>query len=143
MLAPSIGYADPSVDTLAGNTGITYDCAPVPAFNADGSPSLDANHHQIMLYGECTYADLIRAVSRLTSFVVTYIALLFSVVVIAYAGFLYMTSGGNQPQLDRAHSMFIKIAWGLFWVLAAWLIVTLITNSLLTPAASQAVPLTQ
>jgi hypothetical protein len=59
------------------------------------------------------------------------------------AGFLYMTSGGNQGQLDRAHGMFAKPLWGIFWVLGAWLVVTLITNSPLTDAARQAVPFAQ
>lgn len=82
-------------------------------------------------------------VSKFTTFAVEDIALPFSVIVIAYAGFLYLTSGGNQPQLYRAHGMFTKVALGIVWVLAAWLIVTLITNALLTPAARQFVPFAQ
>jgi hypothetical protein len=104
---------------------------------------LDAGGHQIMKYGECNYADLLRAVSRITTFAVEDIALPFSIIVIIYAGWLYLTSGGGQAQLDKAHGMFVKIAWGILWILAAWLIVSLITNNLLTPAARQAVPFAQ
>jgi hypothetical protein len=96
-----------------------------------------------MKYGECTYADLIRAVSKVTTLAVEDIALPFSVVVITYAGFLYLTSGGNHTQLDKAHNMFIKIAWRISWVLGAWLVVTLIPSGLLTATVRQAVPLAQ
>ena len=140
---PSFGYAAPSAATVAGQTGISYECAPVGAVDSQGNPIKDANGNQIMLYGNCTYSDLISAVSKFTTFAVEDIALPFSVIVIAYAGFLYLTSGGNQAQLNRAHGMFTKVALGIVWVLAAWLIVTLITNALLTPAARQFVPFAQ
>ena len=48
----------------------------------------------------------------------------------AYAGWLYLTSGGNPGKVTAAKDIFIKVIIGFIFMIAAWLIVTLIVNTL-------------
>lgn len=98
---------------VSASTGITYECK-------GGAP------------GECTFTDLILAVRHFFGIAIP-LAIGFSVIIIAYAGFLYMTSGGSPGNRAQANKMFISVAWGIFFMLAAWLIVTLVLNSLTKP----------
>ena len=67
----------------------------------------------------------------------TTLALSFSVVVLVVAGFKYMTSGGNASKRQEANKMFTKVIIGIVVVVAAWLIVRLITSTLLDPSVVQ------
>jgi len=107
FFAPFLVFAE---DTGASG-GFVYECS--------GKP------------GECDFNDLIGAVQKAVTWGSTF-AIAFSVVVIAYAGFMYMTSGANPGQRTKANEMLKKVAIGISLILAAWLIVSLITNSLLT-----------
>ena len=80
--------------------------------------------------GECTWDDVIAAVKHLVNWGVEF-ALTFSVIVIAVAGFKYMTSEGSPGKLAEANKMFASVAKGIVIIMAAWLIVTLITGALL------------
>ncbi len=97
-----------------GDTGITYDCAAENAGRAQG---------------ECTFSDLIIAVKKVVDWG-TLFAIEFSVVVIAWAGFNYMISGENASKRREANEMLRKVAFGIAFILAAWLIVTLIAKGL-------------
>jgi hypothetical protein len=79
--------------------------------------------------GECNFGDLLKAVDKIMNWG-TIFALQFSVVVIAYAGYLYMLSEGNPGKLKEANDMFTKVAIGIAWIIGAWLVVSLIMNSL-------------
>lgn len=100
-----------NAQSSAPNTGITYECV-------NGT-----------IYGNCTFADLIAAIKKITDYGAKF-ALMFSVVVIAYAGFRYMISGDNQGERTKANKMLLSVAWGVGYILAAWLIVTLILSGL-------------
>jgi hypothetical protein len=104
---------------VAAQGGIVYECNPP---------------------GDCTYGDLIAAVKRAIDWMIIF-TLEFSVVIIAYAGFNYMISGDNPGKRAEANKMLTKVAIGIFLVLAAWLIVTLIANTLLSTSVRGAVPL--
>ncbi len=104
-----------------GNTGAPPE-APAPANSliwicTGGAP------------GECTFADVIGAIKKLVNWG-TVFALEFSVVVIAYAGFLYMNSDGNPGKRADANKMLLSVVKGIVFILLAWLIVTLILNGL-------------
>ena len=53
-----------------------------------------------------------------------------SVIAIVIAGFKFMISGDKPAERDAAKEILRKVAMGLFFILAAWLIVTLIMNAL-------------
>ena len=85
--------------------------------------------------GECTFTDLIEAVKRIVNWG-TIFAISFSVIVIAYAGALYLISGENAGRRKEANTMLLKVAKGLAFIILAWLIVTLITSGLLVNVPS-------
>ncbi len=126
VLFPFASHAQSDVTGGGAATGITYECSRVEAGKT--------------IYGDCTFQDLIRAVQKFFGIAIP-LALAFSVVIIAYAGFDYMISGANPSKRTEANKMFIKVAWGIFFMLAAWLIVNLISNALLNPNIIQLVPL--
>ena len=82
--------------------------------------------------GECTFEDVILAVKHLINWGVEF-ALMFSVIIIVFAGFKYMTSEGSPGKISEANKMFASVAKGIVLIMAAWLIVTLITGALLKP----------
>ena len=97
--------ADPP--TNREGTGITYECKD----------------------GNCTFDDAVAAVKRLTDWGAKF-AIGFSIIIIAYAGYLYMISGGKSKERTEANTMLQKAAIGIVLVLAAWLIVDLILRGL-------------
>ena len=80
--------------------------------------------------GECTFDDLVSAVRHIMN-QLSALAIAFSVVVIAYAGFRYMRSGDNAGERTKANEMLRKVVIGIFFILTAWVLVTLITGTLL------------
>lgn len=79
--------------------------------------------------GDCNWGDLVAAVQNLVN-KLTVFAIAFSVVVIVYAGFTYMTSEGSPAKLNKAHKMFQSVAIGIALMLGAWVIVTMIASAL-------------
>jgi hypothetical protein len=94
------------------NTGITYECV-----DKDGTP------------GNCDFHDLLTATQKAVKYAVQ-ITLGLCVLVIAYAGWLYMISGANPSKRTEANLMLKKVAIGIFFILAAWFIVSMILNAL-------------
>lgn len=56
---------------------------------------------------------------------------LLAVVILVYAGMLWLTSGGNRGKHDQALGMLGAVVKGYVWILAAWVIVYSITSVLL------------
>lgn len=51
------------------------------------------------------------------------------VVMLIYAGFLFVTAGGNEAQLKRARSNFLWVVVGTAILLGAWVIAKVIENT--------------
>lgn len=49
----------------------------------------------------------------------------------AYAGFLLLTSGGNESKKNEAKDIFLKVLKGYLWILVAWVLIYTITRVLL------------
>ncbi len=52
-------------------------------------------------------------------------------VLIIYAGFLWMTSGGDQTQVDRAKTMLRNAVIGVIIILSSWALTTFVINALI------------
>ncbi len=128
-VAPTDDYGNPTQTTTkkpppkdsGENTGIVYVCTSGAA-------------------GECGFGDLMAAVNKVINFGIL-LALSFSVVVLAIAGGKIMISADNANKRTEAKEMFYKVAWGIFFMLGAFLIVKLIATALLSDAVLQSVPL--
>ena len=94
------------------------------------------------VYGNCSFDDLVMATKNFIN-KITIIVLELTVFIIAYAGFQYMTSGGNVSQRASATRMLFSVVKGIAIIVAAWLIVTLIANALVTTCAPGATDTTK
>lgn len=115
VFLPSITNALPSpANEKKGNEGIglTYECVDEKG-----------------IVGNCDFDDFIGAIKKVVNYAVT-LVLFLSVIAIVIAGFKFMISGDKPAERDAAKEILRKVAMGLFFILAAWLIVTLIMNAL-------------
>ena len=83
----------------------------------------------------CGWPQLIELSQKIINFAILLI-LPIAAVVLSYAGFLIMSSGGDEGKVKKAKEMFTKVAIGIAWILAAWLVVNTILNALLAPGYS-------
>lgn len=82
---------------------------------------------------ECTYDDLIKLAQTVINFLIFGLAAPLGAIMFAYAGYLYITNGGNESQIKQAHDTFLYVFWGLIVALAAWLLVNFIFQFLVDP----------
>ena len=76
------------------------------------------------VYGNCTFDDLIAATVNFID-KITILVLELTVFIIAYAGFQYMTSGGNVSQRASATKMLLSVVKGIAIILCAAVAVTM------------------
>ncbi len=74
----------------------------------------------------CEYKHLVELAKNVINFLIFKIAAPLGAVMFAYAGFLYLTNGGNESKIKEAHGIFLYVFWGLVVALAAWLIVNFV-----------------
>ncbi|MEK7116860.1 MAG: hypothetical protein AAB837_01705 [Patescibacteria group bacterium] len=105
-----------------------------------GGNIIDANGNITGKQPECGYQDLLKLVNNIINWIIM-ISVPVAAGVFAWAGFIYMTTGISD-QKSYAKDMMWKVAKGLVFILAAWIIVNTITNTLLTDKYGfrQAVP---
>lgn len=111
------GVGEGSSTTQPPPSGDSESSGLVPACGGKGQP-------------ECGWLHLVELAENIMNFLIA-IALPLSAVAFAYAGFLYLTAAGSEDKIKKAHGVFVKVAIGLFFVLAAWAIVYLIASTLL------------
>lgn len=71
----------------------------------------------------CDFAYVMLLINNFIKFLLFVIATPLAAVIICYAGFLMLTSGGNSEKLTKAKSIMKNIIFGYIIALAAWLIV--------------------
>ena len=77
---------------------------------------------------QCTFEDLIKQAQVVIDFLIFKIAAPLAAVMFAYAGFLYVTNGGNESPFKEAHERLWNVFIGLIVALAAWLVVSFILS---------------
>lgn len=85
---------------------------------------------------QCTFDDLIKLAQNVINFLIFDIAAPIAAVMFAYAGFLWVTNGGNESQITQAKGIFWGVFWGFVIALAAWLTINMIVNFFLDPSYS-------
>ena len=74
----------------------------------------------------CTYTDLVYLAQTVIKFMIFSLAAPIAAIMFAYAGFVYITNGGNEAKIKQAHDIFLMVFWGLVIALAAWLMINFI-----------------
>lgn len=75
---------------------------------------------------ECDFNDIIILAQNVINFLIFKIASPLAAIMFAYAGFVYLTNGGNESQVKKAHDIFWYVFLGLVVALAAWLVVNFV-----------------
>jgi|GEM_PF-1955777 len=79
---------------------------------------------------ECTFTDVVVLAKNLVTFAF-YLSVPAVILLLSYAGYLYMTSAGDEGKVGQAHTIFTNVAIGFCIILAAWLIVVTLLRALL------------
>ena len=77
----------------------------------------------------CGFNEVLGVINAVVNFILNYAILPIAIVVFVYGGFLYMTSGSDASKRTKAKKMFGKLLWGIFFCLAAWVIVKIILET--------------
>ena len=79
----------------------------------------------------CNFTYFMQLINGVIKFLLFTIATPFIAIIIMYVGYLFLTSGGNPSQGERAKHILSSVIIGYIVALGAWLIVNTITKSLL------------
>jgi len=78
---------------------------------------------------KCSTGDFVKLIDNVIKFLVTMLSVI-AVIVMVYAGFLMVTSGGDENKWTTAKGLFTNVVIGIILVLAAWLIVDTLLSML-------------
>jgi hypothetical protein len=115
VTSATVTFAQSTGPTPYCEEGVEGPCTLIPCQGTPESP--------------CGFPELIKMIDGLIMFVLTYLVLPIAVIILIWGGFLYLTSGGNPAKRTKANKMFKKLFIGLFFCLAAWMIVEIILNT--------------
>lgn len=89
------------------------------------APSVASNN---AIGGGCDFADFIDTINRVINWIISIAGVIFTISAI-YGGFLYMTSGDNSGNKEKAKNILSSTIIGFIIILTAWLIVyTILVN---------------
>jgi hypothetical protein len=84
---------------------------------------------------ECDFKMLLVAVSRIMKFLL-FLSIPLVMGMGFYTAFKFMTAGGDPGKLADAKKMFVPVVLGIFWVMAAYLVVYTFLDKLVKPDIS-------
>jgi hypothetical protein len=111
-------FAQPQEIYPGGPTGLVPDCNKgdlIPVRGSDGVVRYEFEN-------PCGICHITELVQRVINFFI-YFAVVVATLMFTYAGFLYLTAGGKEDQISKAHKVFWNVFLGLIFVLVAWLVV--------------------
>jgi len=77
---------------------------------------------------ECGWKHIVKLAQNIVNFLIAF-SVVIATLMFTYAGFLYLTAGGNPSRLEKAHKIFINVGIGFVFVLGAFLIVKLVMDT--------------
>ncbi|MSR73301.1 hypothetical protein EXS61_01705 [Candidatus Parcubacteria bacterium] len=80
---------------------------------------------------QCDFNDLLALGMNLIKYLVL-LSIPLAAISFAWAGFLYLSSGGSEEQAKKAKKIFWQVLTGFLFVITAWLIVYTLTSLLKT-----------
>ncbi|MAQ77073.1 hypothetical protein CL684_00905 [Candidatus Campbellbacteria bacterium] len=127
---------DPSGGNQSGGTDPTAPGSSGSVFNTDqqqtlasGIVSTDCGYNLASISDACGFDDFIRLLNNVVTWIIILI-LPIAVIVLAYTGFLFLTSGGNSRKRDLAKKAMTSLIIGIAVVLGAWLLVRTVVATL-------------
>lgn len=127
--APLALFAQISVDPT---TDVAYKAGYVPCGQTRTVYDTSGKMVSQDIPNPCDFPDILELARRLiTGWIMA--AVIIGTMGFAYAGYLYMTAMGSEEKIKHAHSIFYKVALGIAFMLAAWLIAYTLEQTFLTP----------
>ncbi len=80
---------------------------------------------------DCGFYDFIQLAKNIINFLMFTVAVPVATLLFMWAGFKYLTAGDDMGQVKKAHGIFVNVFTGLLIALGAWLVVNLLTTTLL------------
>ena len=80
----------------------------------------------------CDFTALINLVNTLIQYLI-FIAMPLAAIAFAYAGWIYLSAGGDTGKVKKAHQLFMSVGIGFALILSAWLIFKYIAVTFLSP----------
>ena len=125
--------SDPNGNTGGTNTGggggtVTYNDTQQDVI-ANGIVPTDCGYNLTKGGKLCGFNDVIRLVRRVIEYIFI-LVLPIAAIVFAYAGFLYITSGGDKKKRQAAKKAMTSVLIGIIVVMAAWVLVQTIVGGL-------------
>jgi len=114
-----------SGQTIVGSGGIALNATQIDVEANGLVPNCGYNltdGGQVNRQNICGFAHIIELIQRIIEFIFLMV-LPIAALVFAYAGFLYMTSGGDSGRRGAAKKAMINMVIGVLVVMAAWLII--------------------
>lgn len=97
---------------------------------------LASAHGLVPCTDNCGYNEFIELIGNVINWLLL-IAAPIGAIMAAYAGWLYITSGGSETKAKQANSIFTTLFFGILIALSAWLVVKLILDNLVTEEFSK------
>lgn len=97
---------------------VPSECYGRPTQSGDGTVSVNCGWPQFVQLGRNVIQNAI------------YLAFMAAIISIVYAGYLFMTSGGDEGNRKKGKEILWKVVQGIFFTLVAWLLVATILKFL-------------
>ena len=98
---------------------------------ASSAPKYDPVTHALLPAAQnCQFSDLIALINTLIQYLI-YISLPLAAIAFAYAGWIYLSAGGDTGKVKKAHTIFLDVGIGIALVLSSWLIFKYIGDAFL------------
>jgi Type IV secretion system pilin/Thrombospondin type 1 domain len=115
------GVCAPAISTSIMPTSST---TPTPKQPIDGSlVQCGTRDSSGNITNPCGFADIMKLINKVVSFIFLNLALPLAAIMFAYAGFELVTSGGSTEKKSKAKEIFLNVAIGLIFAAGAYLIV--------------------
>ena len=113
----SSNFLNDAQSNIVANGIVVTDCG----YNLNGKQK-DANGNLLPKGKICGFSDAIRLIQRVIEYIFI-LVLPIMAIMFAYAGYLYLTSGGSKTKRDAAKKAMTNSIIGVVVIMAAWLIV--------------------
>lgn len=96
--------------------GLVPDCGVTTSTTSGGKEKTSVSN-------PCGFDDLMQLINNVINFLLFVIATPLVAIIFCYAGFLLLTSAGNEERMKKVKSIFFNVVVGYIIALIAWLLV--------------------
>jgi hypothetical protein len=132
LILGSIIVLTPLLSFNIASAGIVPNCGTfTPVLDKDQQPVKDGSGNTKMeIVNKCDFEDLMQLINNVIEFLLFIVATPLVAIILCYAGFIMLTSGGSSEKVTKAKHIIKSVVFGYIIALAAWLIINTILSTL-------------